>query len=157
MMMRVTTKTAMRMAAVGHMVGVLRHQRIDQIVHATHSLHGFSVHSRLLSLNVRTATQMGFPVLIPGITHSGHGHRQHISTSKAIACRPPLSMDRSFSCGMSRPCTRIFDVLTATTHLTVTLLSHNPGDASASTRPFGSLGTVTVAADASTQKARSTL
>lgn len=98
----------------------------------------------------------GFPVLIPGITHSGYGHRQHISTSKAIARRPPLSMDRSFSCGMSRPFTRIFDVLTATTHLTATLLSHDPGDASASTCPFGLLGTVTVAADASTQKARST-
>lgn len=157
MMMRVTMKMAMRMATVGCMVGVLHHQCINQIVHTTHSCHGFSVHSRLLSLNVRTTTQMGFPVPIPGITHSGHGHRQHISTSKAITHHPPLSMDQSFSCGMFRPFTRIFDVLTATTHLTVTLLSHDPSNASASTHPFGSLGTITVATDANTQKARSTL
>ena len=116
-------------------------------------LHGFS---RPLLLNARTVTQMAFLASIRGIARSGHVKQLRTSTFKAITLPPRLSTAPSSSCGIFRPFTRIFNVPTATTHFTDTPLSHDPDDASGSTHPSGSSVIVTVAADASTPKARST-
>ena len=127
-MMRMRTRTT----AAGER---LHHRHVNQVARATPFLHGFGRRSRPLLLNAGTVTQMAFLASIRGIARSGHVKQLRASTFKAI----------------TRPFTKIFNLPTATTHFTDTPLSHDPGDAS------GSLVIITVTADASTPKARTTL